>query len=197
MALREYGYFTPVPSQETRDILDTSCSNYRLLLREPIMDKKHRILIVDDHTLLRAGLRALLLQDVGFEVVGEAENGRDAIRAVSQLTPDLVLMDIRMPGVDGMTLARTMRAMPQAPAVVFVTAHAEYAVQAFDLEAVDYLTKPVRLERLQAALEKAGKTSRLVVYPGLDHQLDDSAARTDMLGQADAFFRTRMKIAGQ
>jgi two-component system response regulator AlgR len=65
-----------------------------------------------------------------------------------------VLLDIRMPGADGLALAGIIAAMPQPPAVVFVTAHSEHAVQAFELEAVDYLTKPVRLERLQQALQK-------------------------------------------
>jgi two-component system response regulator AlgR len=65
-----------------------------------------------------------------------------------------VLLDIRMPGLDGMALAQRMAALPRPPAVVFVTAHAEHAVQAFELEALDYLTKPVRLERLQQMLQK-------------------------------------------
>jgi two-component system response regulator AlgR len=67
---------------------------------------------------------------------------------------DVAQLDIHMPGADGVSLARAMRELPGAPAVVFVTAHAEHAVQAFELEAVDYLTKPVRLERLQASLQK-------------------------------------------
>jgi two-component system response regulator AlgR len=115
-----------------------------------------RVLIVDDEALARARQRTLLQDCIAPTaiVAGEAANAVQTMEALRRGGIDLVLMDIHMPGVDGMTLARTLRAMPQAPAVVFVTAHAEYAVQAFELEAVDYLTKPVRLERLQAALEK-------------------------------------------
>jgi two-component system response regulator AlgR len=115
-----------------------------------------RVLIVDDEALARSRLRTLL-QDCttpAAMVAAEAANAVQAMEALQRGGFDLVLLDIHMPGVDGVTLARTLRTLPQAPAVVFVTAHAEYAVQAFELEAVDYLTKPVRLERLQAALEK-------------------------------------------
>ncbi len=119
-----------------------------------------RVLIVDDEALARSRLRTLLQDCVAPAaiVAGEASNAVQTMEALRRGGFDLVLMDVRMPGVDGMTLARTLRAMPQAPAVVFVTAHAEYAVQAFELEAADYLTKPVRLERLQAALEKVQRS---------------------------------------
>ncbi len=119
-----------------------------------------RVLIVDDEALARTRLRTLLQDCVAPEtlVAGEAANAVQAMEALRRGGIDLVLMDIRMPGVDGMSLARTLRSMAPTPAVVFVTAHAEYAVQAFELEAVDYLTKPVRLARLQAALEKAQRS---------------------------------------
>ena len=73
---------------------------------------------------------------------------------LQRLRFDVVLLDIHMPGADGLALAQALRSLPQPPAVVFVTAHAEHAVAAFELDAVDYLTKPVRLERLQTALQK-------------------------------------------
>ena len=122
-----------------------------------------RVLIVDDESLARARLRTLLQDCVApaATVAGEAANAVQTMEALHRGGFDLVLMDIHMPGVDGVTLARTLRALPQAPAVVFVTAHTEYAVQAFELEAVDYLTKPVRLERLQAALEKVERFNEL------------------------------------
>jgi two-component system, LytTR family, response regulator AlgR len=88
---------------------------------------------------------------------GEAANAAQAIELLRQGQFDLVLLDIHMPGADGLTLASTLRTLANPPAVVFVTAHAEHAVQAFELEAVDYLTKPVRLERLQAALQKVAR----------------------------------------
>jgi len=115
-----------------------------------------RTLIVDDEALARSRLRTLL-GDVGAAVAvvsGEAADGAEALARLRAESFDLVLLDIRMPGVDGVELARTLRAGAYPPAVVFVTAHAEHAVTAFELEAVDYLTKPVRAERLQQALQK-------------------------------------------
>ena len=115
-----------------------------------------RVLIVDDEPLARARLRTLLgdCTAPAAVVTAEAGNAVQAMEAVRRGGCDLLLLDIHMPGVDGVTLARTLREHSEAPAVVFVTAHAEHAVQAFELEAVDYLTKPVRLERLQTMLQK-------------------------------------------
>ena len=115
-----------------------------------------KVLLVDDEVLARSRLRTLLAECTapGAEVLAEAANGPQAITALGQAAFDLVLLDVRMPGMDGVQLAQTIAGMPQPPAVVFVTAHAEHAVQAFDVAAVDYLTKPVRLERLQQALQK-------------------------------------------
>ena len=115
-----------------------------------------KVLIVDDEALARSRLRTLLgdCTDPRAEVVGEAANAVQAMELIPRTGCDLVLLDIHMPGVDGMALAATLRELAAPPAIVFVTAHAEHAVQAFELEAVDYLTKPVRLERLQQALQK-------------------------------------------
>jgi two-component system response regulator AlgR len=115
-----------------------------------------KVLVVDDETLARSRLRTLLGDCTAPTVSldGEAANATQAIELLRRHSFDLALLDIHMPGADGLTLAQTLRTLPNAPAVVFVTAHAEHAVQAFELEAVDYLTKPVRLERLQAALQK-------------------------------------------
>jgi len=115
-----------------------------------------RVLIVDDEALARRRLRNLLADcaEPTVEVVGEAANAVDAMQCLAHQPVDLVLADIHMPGTDGMRLAQHLRSLPQAPCVVFVTAHEEHAVRAFELEAVDYLTKPVRLERLHSALQK-------------------------------------------
>ncbi|MGH8833353.1 MAG: LytR/AlgR family response regulator transcription factor [Polaromonas sp.] len=115
-----------------------------------------KVLVVDDEALARSRLRTLLGDCVAPAAVVAAE-AADAVQAMAALQRgsfDAVLLDIRMPGADGIALARTLAALPQPPAVVFVTAHSEHAVQAFELEAIDYLTKPVRLERLQQALQK-------------------------------------------
>jgi two-component system response regulator AlgR len=114
------------------------------------------VLVVDDEALARARLRTLLGDCTAPTAVVAAE-AADAVQAMAALQRgsfDVVLLDIRMPGLDGMALAQRMAALPRPPAVVFVTAHAEHAVQAFELEALDYLTKPVRLERLQQTLQK-------------------------------------------
>lgn len=115
-----------------------------------------KILVVDDEALARSRLRTLLGDCTAPTAVVAAE-AADAVQAMSALQCqvfDAVLLDIHMPGSDGMSLARHIADLPSPPAVVFVTAHSEHAVQAFDLAAVDYLTKPVRLERLQQALQK-------------------------------------------
>ncbi len=128
-----------------------------------------KVLVVDDETLARSRLRTLLGDCISPAVSldGEAANATQAIELLKRLEFDVALLDINLPGADGMTLARMLREFPDPPAVVFITAHAQHAVQAFELEAVDYLTKPVRLERLVAALQKversrAGRTSGLV-----------------------------------
>ncbi len=115
-----------------------------------------KVLIVDDEALARSRLRTLLgdCTDPRAEVVGEAANAVQAMELIPRTGSDHVLLDIHKPGVDGNAQAATQREQAAPPAIVFVTAHAEHAVQAFELEAVDYLTKPVRLERLQQALQK-------------------------------------------
>ena len=116
-----------------------------------------KTLVVDDEALARSRLRTLLrdCRSPDAEVVAEAAQGAEALQHLEQMALDLVLLDVHMPGVDGIEVARALRNRTDAPAVVFVTAHAAHAVTAFDLDAVDYLTKPVRGERLQQALQKA------------------------------------------
>ena len=118
--------------------------------------KPLNVLLVDDEALARSRLRTLL-GDCAAPAASVGAEAADAVQAMTALQRqvfDVVLLDIHMPGADGMALAVSIAALPQPPAVVFVTAHATHAVQAFELEAVDYLTKPVRLERLQQALQK-------------------------------------------
>ena len=114
-----------------------------------------RIVIADDEPLARDRLRALLAEQAGVEVVAEAEDGESALHACADLKPDLVLLDIAMPGIDGLEAARHLSAFEPRPAVVFCTAYDQHALSAFDAAAVDYLVKPVRAERLAAALERA------------------------------------------
>jgi two-component system response regulator AlgR len=115
-----------------------------------------KVLIVDDEALARSRMRTLLGEctEPRADVVGEASNAVQAMEQIQRTGCDLVMLDIHMPGVDGIALASTLRQMATPPAIIFVTAHAEHAVHAFELEAIDYLTKPVRRERLQQALQK-------------------------------------------
>ena len=122
-----------------------------------------RVLVVDDESLARSRLKTLLgdCSQPGAQVAGEAANAVQAVAFLQHHAVDAVLLDIHMPGADGLMLAQALRQLPQPPAIVFVTAYAEHAVQAFELEALDYLTKPVRLERLQAALQKIARVTQL------------------------------------
>ena len=120
-----------------------------------------QVLVVDDEPLARSRLRTLLgdCTAPSARVGGEAANATQAMELLRRNPFDAILLDIRMPGADGLALAQAMRMLANPPAIIFVTAHAEHAVEAFELEAADYLTKPVRLERLQMALLKVERSS--------------------------------------
>ena len=122
-----------------------------------------KVLLVDDELLARQRLRTLLADcnAPGAEVLAEAADGPQTIAALAQGVFDLVLLDVRMPGMNGVQIAQSIANLEKPPAVVFVTAHSEHAVEAFDVAAVDYLTKPVRLERLQQALQKVERIARI------------------------------------
>jgi two-component system response regulator AlgR len=119
-----------------------------------------RVLIVDDEPPARERLRSLLVEFGQFDVVGEAGHGAQALTLVDTLTPDIVLLDVRMPGIDGLEVARQLASLEEPPAVIFTTAFDEYALQAFDSQAVAYLLKPIRAEKLKLALTKAGRLTR-------------------------------------
>lgn len=122
------------------------------------------IAIVDDEQPARARLRALLGElsspDFPLSVSGEAADGLQALELAALARPDMVLLDIRMPGMDGLEVARHLALLPDPPAVVFTTAHDEYAMRAFEAEAIGYLLKPVRKEMLLTALERARRLTR-------------------------------------
>jgi len=113
------------------------------------------ILITDDEALARSRLRDLLADMDNVHIVAEAKNGKEALNFAAELQPDIVLLDIRMPEMDGIEVAQHLQKLPRPPAVIFTTAYDNYAIQAFDMNAVDYLLKPIRFERLQTALQKA------------------------------------------
>jgi two-component system, LytTR family, response regulator len=129
-----------------------------------INDVSLRVLLVDDEPMARARLRRMLGAEHGVHILGECSNGEEAAAALSSMKPDVVFLDIQMPGMDGFgTLHRASAAC--RPHVVFVTAFAEHAVDAFEHGAVDYLLKPYSRERLRIALERA-RAARQRVSPG-------------------------------
>nr|WP_221214555.1 LytTR family DNA-binding domain-containing protein [Novosphingobium hassiacum] len=112
-------------------------------------------MIVDDEPLAVERMQILCSRIPALQVVGTASDGAAALRLIEALTPDLVLLDMTMPEVDGLGVARALSGQANRPAVVFVTAHDDFAVEAFDCDAVDYVLKPVGLERLERAVERA------------------------------------------
>ena len=113
-----------------------------------------RVLIVDDEPIARRRLEALLAGEPSVEIVGESEDGESALQAIRRLRPDLVFLDVQMPGLDGFDVIELL-GRDECPAVIFVTAYDQYAMRAFDAHAVDYLLKPFGADRFERALERA------------------------------------------
>ncbi len=122
-----------------------------------------RVLIVDDEAPARDRLRSLLADSDEHEVVGEAGNGEQALEIAGESAPDVVLLDIRMPGMNGIETAHHFNTFESPPAIIFTTAYDEYAIDAFDARAVGYVLKPVRRERLDRALEQAARLSNMTL----------------------------------
>jgi two-component system response regulator AlgR len=118
-----------------------------------------KCLVVDDEALARERLVRMLRDCGDCEVCGESAGGEQALEKVQQLQPDVVLLDIRMPGMDGLEAARHMLKLDEVPAIIFTTAYGDHALEAFETQAVDYLLKPVHPERLQQALGRAQRLS--------------------------------------
>jgi two-component system LytT family response regulator len=118
------------------------------------MAEKIRVLIVDDEPLAREKIRGMLRGKDDFEVAGEASNGREAITAVRKLHPDLLFLDVQMPEVDGFGVIESLDPA-QIPLIIFVTAYDRYALQAFEVYALDYLLKPFDRERFEKSLDRA------------------------------------------
>ncbi|MEN1727413.1 MAG: LytTR family DNA-binding domain-containing protein [Pseudomonadota bacterium] len=127
-----------------------------------------RILIVDDEAPARDRLARLLAQCENVELIGQCESPSELLARCRELQPNLLLLDVEMPQTDGLSLAREVGELHAPPAIVFVTAFEQYAVEAFDVRAADYLVKPVRLERLEAALNRV--RDRLQRQPGVEEQ---------------------------
>ena len=155
-----------------------------------------KVLIVDDEAHARSRLRTLLAEctEPRVDVVGEAANAVQAVEQMQRTGCDLLLLDVRMPGVDGVQLASRLREMGTPPAIVFVTAHVEHAVEAFELEAIDYLTKPVRRERLQQALQKvlraraAAQSGAELGSGGSEHLIIQERGRSERVALSEVVY---------
>ncbi len=134
-----------------------------------------RVVVVDDEQLAREELCFLIGQSGGLEIVGQASDGVDALRLCGELRPDLLFLDVQMPGLTGFEVARRLIGAELLPQLVFVTAFDQYAIEAFTVNAVDYLLKPVDPERLEQALDKARRrvaTEQAVKLPLTPDELD-------------------------
>lgn len=158
-----------------------------------------KILIVDDEVPARQRLRRIASEIDDVEVVAEAANGAEAIAHTEQHKPDIVLMDIRMPGINGIEAAHHLASLEQPPAVIFTTAYDEHAIEAFEAQAIGYLMKPVRRERLARALRHAARPTRAQLAAlETDSDHDETTRRThicarvreglELIPVADIFF---------
>ena len=141
-----------------------------------------KVLVVDDERPARDRLRQIVQDQDGYEVVGEAENGHDAVALTALHKPDIVLLDIRMPGLDGIETAHHLNQLERPPAVIFTTAYDEYAIAAFEARAIGYVLKPVRRSRLTAALAQASRLTsselrEATTEANLDRQRQNVSAR--------------------
>lgn len=125
------------------------------------MTDTRSVLIADDEPLARERIRRLVEALPGYRVCGEATDGDSSLKQVAELEPDILLLDIRMPGMDGMEAASRLSQLANPPALIFCTAYDHYAIQAFDVQAIAYLLKPVRKEALADALARAGRVNRV------------------------------------
>lgn len=146
-----------------------------------------RVLIVDDEPPARERLGQLFAELDGVQIAGEAATGLEALEQTVRLAPDVVLLDVRMPGLDGIETARHLSVLPEPPAVIFTTAYDQYAVHAFETHAAGYLLKPIRKDKLAAALAQAGRLTR--------PQLRQLAAATGARGRTHIAVRRRAQIS--
>ena len=150
----------------------------------PRMPAVHRVLIVDDEPLARARLRELVADDPALVLAGECANGRDAVTAIVRDDPDIVLLDVQMPELDGLGVVRAVGA-DRMPVTVFVTASDAHALSAFDVHAVDYVLKPVERDRFTEALRRA------------KHRVGQDAAGVGRIQLAALVTRLALKLEGR
>jgi two-component system, LytTR family, response regulator AlgR len=136
-----------------------------------------KVLVVDDEPLAQQRLQSLLNEIDQVEIVWLADNGEQAIESAQKYAPDLILMDIRMPGMDGLEAAKIISQKPQSPAIIFTTAYDEYALEAFNVNAIDYLLKPVRANKLKQSISRASQLNKVqlaVIDANLETKVHDA-----------------------
>jgi len=134
------------------------------------------VLIVDDEQLARQRLRHML-SGMGEHVIGEAATGEQALQQTQHASPDVILMDIRMPGMDGLEAAGYINQMDNPPAIIFTTAYSDHALQAFETHAIDYLLKPIKRDRLAYAISAAKRLTRVQIQRLRNEDMDDRRSR--------------------
>lgn len=137
-----------------------------------------KVLVVDDEKLARERLVRMIGTLDAYDVIGEAASGDEAIRKTIEVEPDIVLLDIRMPGTDGIEAGHQLADLPSPPAVVYCTAFGEHAIEAFDVNAAGYLLKPVRRETLVATLGKIGRVNKVQALSVTGEEMPKQKART-------------------
>ena len=150
------------------------------------------VLIVDDEPLAREGLKRLVSSDADVAAIREARNGREALVSIREQKPDLVLLDVQMPRMDGFAALEALGAAP-LPEIIFVTAHDQYAIRAFEISAVDYLLKPVTEERFRTAFERAKRRLAPRIPPGHGATEPDDMTR-QILAALDAIASPRRHL---
>ncbi len=156
-------------------------------------DRVLRVLIVDDESLARETLRLLLAGHAGVEIVGECDNGRDAVTLIRGETPDLVFLDIQMPEMNGFEVIKTI-GLEAMPVTVFVTAYDQYALRAFEAQALDYLLKPFDDERFEQALDRARRQIERASVGTLDTRLSELVDRLAAASPTDPHPLDRIMI---
>ena len=154
-----------------------------------------RTIVVDDEKPAREEITHLLRGVEGVTLVGEADNGLEAYHLIEAEQPDLALLDIQMPGLDGFQLVREIRTLERSPFIIFVTAYDQYAIQAFEVSAIDYLLKPVALERLEQAIDRVRPL--LAARDNLDERLSrflESSARVRYLSKVPVRRRKHLHL---
>jgi two-component system response regulator LytT len=147
-----------------------------------------KALVCDDEAPARSELRYLLAEAGGVEVVGEASNALEALQLIKAVAHDVVFLDIDMPGLSGMQLAEVLGSLDRQPSIVFVTAHSEHAVKAFEVQAADYLVKPVDLERLKRSISRLQPSEGAAGSARVDRVPVEKAGKKLLLEVEDIFY---------